>query len=286
MNRQFGSMILLLGLLLSFQSCRLVAHLPHIEIVSEEDSTVPVKKADSGIFVLHHLSPDTTTVKKELIKSIEPVWRKRISYNTFTAKARMEYQGDGKSYDLVTNIRLVKDSAIWMSVSALGGIIQVARALVTPDSLKAIVYTDKAAYLLPMDKTHDFLPAGIDFYSLQNLIVGNPVIEEGTATDATNFGGTWSIRFETDNYIQQLNYNMLDSSLRTCQLIARDKENLAMTMQCGNYKSVANRSFSDIRRINILNADKQYSLNVNFVNINFDVPVEFNFSIPRNYEIK
>jgi len=271
----------------SLQSCSVFSRIPRIKIVKNSDALEDKKLLDSSVAAIKApVAPDTSALKKELIKNTEPVWSRKLQYNTFSAKAKMQYDDGDRSNDLTANIRIRKDSAIWISVSALGGVVQVARALITPDSFKAIVYIEKDYYEGPISKANDFLPSGIDFYSLQNLLMGDPVFSKGTATDATDFGGTWSFRFESDNYLQQLNYSKADSTLRNSQIATRGDDNKAITILYGNYERLNDQPFSDLRKVNILNGAKHIIVDMNYVSTGMNMPLDFPFSVPQSYTRK
>lgn len=278
-------------LVLSFsvQSCKVLDRLPRIRI--ERDNDVRQNNNNKVDSVLSSLKAapvdkDASDTKKELIKSTKPVWSKRLSYKTFATKAKMQYEGDGKSYDFVANIRIQKDSVIWVNVTALNGLVQVARAIITPDSFKAVVYLQKEAYQGPISKANDFLPEGIDFYSLQNLLLGDPVFDKAKMTDASDVPALWTFRFEQDNYIQQLSYNKNDSNLNNAQVLTQGQDNKAMNILYSNYEYLGQHTFSDTRKIKIINGEHHITVDMNFVNTTFDESLSYPFSIPKSYTLK
>lgn len=86
-----------------------------------------------------------------------------------------------KKTSFKANIRVKKDSIIWVSISpALG--VEVARLVITPDSLKLIskVPGDKYYYLGDFSMMSDMAKTDIDFEMVQNLLVGNAIgLEQG-----------------------------------------------------------------------------------------------------------
>src|SRR5687767_12031726 len=99
-------------------------------------STRPIQSAIS--------KKDSTTsaavLKNDSIRFIQNTWQQisanHISFNSFSAKVNIDYSGsDGKKYDVNANLRMLKDSAIWISANAVLGI-EAIRVLVTRDSVK------------------------------------------------------------------------------------------------------------------------------------------------------
>lgn len=98
-----------------------------------------------------------------------------LDYQWFAAKVSTDSEMNGEKMSFKTNLRMRKDSIIWMSISpALG--IEVARMVVTPDSVKFIDKWNDKYYL----GTHEFIEQRInvdlDFGMLQDLAVGNPIL--------------------------------------------------------------------------------------------------------------
>ena len=62
----------------------------------------------------------------------------KIDFKTFSAKVDVDYKGgDGKKYNVNANMRMYKDSVIWISVTAIFGI-EGLRAYITKDSVKIL----------------------------------------------------------------------------------------------------------------------------------------------------
>jgi len=107
-----------------------------------------------------------------LTKRIE---KNLFEYETLSFKTdvSVEMKGDKKSFK--NNIRIKKDSAIWMSISpALG--IEVARVIITKDSIKLIDKWNDQYYLGEFDYINEQFDTDLDFYILQDILVANPIL--------------------------------------------------------------------------------------------------------------
>jgi Domain of unknown function (DUF4292) len=105
---------------------------------------------------------------------VQPIWKNSLVFNTFGAKAKVHYESGDNSQDFTASFRVRKDSCIWVTITALGGMVQAARVLITPDSVFMINYLDKEISALPLSDVAKVLPVQVDFTSLQNLILGQP----------------------------------------------------------------------------------------------------------------
>ncbi len=230
--------------------------------------------------------PDHNTDLVKLMDEVKPLWAKRLSYRTFKGKAKMHMEGPDNSEDFTANIRVRKDSVIWINVTALGGI-SFAKILITTDSFFMLNHLQKTVFAIPLSSAAKVLPTKVDFASLQNLILGEP-LRGGIITDAEKKGDTISIVVEDSSYLQQIAYTRADSNMRTASLRMRRKDGdgpTAMT-DYGDYEVVNSRKISTHRVLKLVNGNDNYLLEMNFIKNDFDEVIDFPFSIPRNYSYK
>ena len=111
----------------------------------------------------------------------------RVRYTTFNSKVNIDYKGgDGKNYDVNANVRMYKDSAIWISANAILGI-EAMRVLITRDSLKLLNKLDKVYTARSVDYLQEVTSLPLDLPTLQELIIGNAVfIDPNLSTFSTN----------------------------------------------------------------------------------------------------
>ena len=225
--------------------------------------------------------------KKVLMQNMLPLWKTNIDYTTFTGKAKMHYVGkDGQKQEFTAHFRMKKDSIVWVSITALGGI-GVARVCITPDSVLLLVYMDKEATCMPFSKANSLLPANVDFSFLQNLIIGNVLRRDCLPMDANDKGDIWEYQLQNTQYKEQITYGKTDSNMHINQLHTINNDNVACMILYSNYDTLSGRKFSYSRQINFTNKDNsQYYIDMEFKNITFDTPLDFPFSIPKNYTRK
>ncbi|XZF14246.1 DUF4292 domain-containing protein [Chitinophagaceae bacterium MMS25-I14] len=295
MNKTFVRVMLVLICAGSLASCKIFRKTTHKKIFTDTTSVgrIPSTTDSSAVHVVADSTLNTgtplaimTPEKQALADSIQQVWQQKVSYTTFSGKAKMHYEGKGQSVEFMANIRMKKDSVIWVSITATVLSMQVARVYITPDSIKLVNYLQKEVMQMPFSDANKLLPASVDFASLQNLIAGNALHEGGKLTDITSFGGTWSVQLNDSQYIQQLTYNKADSTMRSSQMKTMQPASPQMMIQYGNYEQVHGQRFANSRSINIANGNDQYLIDMNFSNAVFDEPVDLPFSIPKKYTMK
>jgi Domain of unknown function (DUF4292) len=243
-------------------------------IVKKDTVAVPIIPVDRS-------REDTLIFIKEKYNSIEG---NRINFTTFTAKVDVEYQdGDGKSYDVNANIRMYKDSVIWVSVTALLGI-EGLRAYITRDSVKLLdkqnkIYTARSVSFL---KEVSELP--LDLPSLQDLIIGNPVFLDSNIVSYSQSAGSVSI-LSLGNFFKNLFTISADSKLvQSSKLDDLDElRNRTCYLSYSSYENKKGVNFSTHRTINI-SEKKKLDIRLSFKQYDFNETLSFPFSIPKNYD--
>lgn len=109
-------------------------------------------------------------------KALGDIKEHHIDFNTFSAKVKVEFENSkGKRQDLNAVVRMIKDSAIWMSLSATVFNVEAFRVLITRDSLILLNKLEKEVQYRSHDYLQEVTGIPFDFKTLQDLIVGNPV---------------------------------------------------------------------------------------------------------------
>src|SRR4051812_29359810 len=98
--------IFLAILLIAAQGCRTTKQIN--KVIATKDTTAAVMPGVSGA--------DSVKFIRETMTSLRSHY---IDYTTFNAKIKAEYEDNkGKKPDVLAVVRIVKDSAIWISLSA------------------------------------------------------------------------------------------------------------------------------------------------------------------------
>ena len=119
-------------------------------------------------------TPHPVKVKgTNVIELFDSVLAHQFNFEWLVAKAQVEYtdrENNPESFDV--NIRMRKDSAIWISVTPLLGI-EAVRVLITPDSMKIMNRLRKTYMARDLNFLDEILKAHINFEIMQAVLVGN-----------------------------------------------------------------------------------------------------------------
>ncbi|QHS62085.1 DUF4292 domain-containing protein [Chitinophaga agri] len=220
------------------------------------------------------------TFNKEMLAKLRSNY---INFNTFSAKLKVDFETEAKQMSGINaNMRLQKDSIIWISVSApiIG---EVARAVITPDSLKAIDKFHKVVYLRDMKDAKDLLHIPFDFKTLQDLIIGNPIYLTDSVYQVVKTPAVISFTCDSTMFTSLFNVFADDYVLQQSKVMDKDStRKRSVELTYGEYKSLDKVKFATLRRVFV--EEKHYTkINMEFNKIDFDQPVSFPFTVPSGY---
>jgi len=110
---------------------------------------------------------------EEVITVFDSVMARQFYFEWLTAKATVDYtdkSGETTTFDV--NLRVRKDSAIWISITPLLGI-EAARVLINRDSLMILDRVHRTFSARDYNYLEDMLKTGINYDMIQAVIVGN-----------------------------------------------------------------------------------------------------------------
>ncbi len=215
-------------------------------------------------------------VPLEEIKQLnfEPEW--------FSASTRIDFKDQGSSTQFKANIRMRRDSAIWVSVSPTFLKVEVGRALITRDSVKVLDRMNKQVYLAGIDYIQEFTKYPFSFDDLQNLLLGNANLNPSTAAVEQNRDG-YLLTEQDGNLLETAVYQpdpLQLNSLAMEDSVAGRKANCSFA----NYQSAPGGKFSTKRNI-FLDAGYLYEVNLAFEKLEFNEALNLPFSHSSKYEI-
>lgn len=115
---------------------------------------------------------------KAPVKEAEPEYltsqlkKHQLKFNSFKAKFSLRYTKGSDKSNVKGNIRVKKDSVIWVSIAPMLGI-EIARIKITPDSVKFINRHNKSYFKADYNYINRYLNSATGFEMLQALLIGN-----------------------------------------------------------------------------------------------------------------
>ena len=227
---------------------------------------------------------DSVKLVRETLKAFNAHY---IDFKTFSAKIKVDIEDSkGKQPDLVAVVRIIKDSAIWVSLSASILNIEVYRVFITKDSVVLLNKLDKEVQRRSLDYLQEVAQIPIDFNTLQNILVGNPVFYSDSINSYKQSGN-----FILITYVGTIFKNLLTLSAETKILehIKLDDINISRNRTADitydNYENKSGVNFSTNRQI-IITEKNKLDIRLNFKQYEFNKELSVTFNIPKNYKSK
>lgn len=260
-------------LLFAFSACRSTKKIQQAIVKKDTVATV--------VTVVQPTHEDTMRMVNDLLQKVQ---KNRIEFNTFSAKIRVDYTNSkGKQPDFIANIRMLKDSLIWISLSNDIGIEGI-RVLITKDSIKILDKLANTYQVRPLNHIQEVSQIPFAFSDLQNLLVGNPVFFNKDSiisySQAANGYALLSIDPQFKNRLSIGTGFLVEKSKlddndpvmnRTCDLTYTDYENKSGVM------------FSAYREISIIQQNK-LEVQLKFKDYKFNEELSFPFTVPKKFK--
>lgn len=247
--------------------------------------TAIAKKDTAQTVVVADPKADSVQFVRDIFSQVK---KNKIDFKTFTAKIRVEYTDkQGKGPDLTVFARMVKDSAIWLSINATIFSYEAFRVLITPDSVKVLNKKEKEYQLRSVSYLKELIQLPFDFNTLQDLLIGNPVYLDSNIVSFK----------KNENTLLLLSSGKLFKNLLTLNAAAGyelqhsklDDVNAARNRTCdltySNYEKKNGVNFSIERKISVAEKSR-LDVNMDFKQYSFDEAVSLPFTIPKSYNLQ
>ena len=222
-------------------------------------------------------SGGSSTGYKEIEATLEQLSSTEVPYEYFAGQGQGRIDWDGERYSVRFNVRIKRDSVIWMVISKLG--FEVGRMLVTPDSAFFINRLDRTYSIY---QTEEFLkeynvPANFDMFA--KVFTAGAYIPPYSKQVVKEPDG--SIVVEGEGVVAQ---HWFESAQLSKSLIT-DVTDHEWTAGFSNYqKAETGQEFPFVRSNAVLIDGKSNVFDLEYTNVAIDIPQDFPFSIPSHYE--
>ncbi len=197
----------------------------------------------------------------------------------FSAKAKFTLVDDKGSRTANANIRIKHDSAIWISISALG--VEGLRILATHDSVKVIDRLNKKYMSYDYKYFSHFTSVEVDYNMFENLISGIPIFFDEKKFKAKKEDSTYTLKndgkkrtsfIELNPDFTLLNTDLVDSAMGK-----------SLKLKYKNYSHDNAKPFALDREVQLNDADNT-RLFINFSKVKINEPMKFPFTVKEKYD--
>jgi hypothetical protein len=256
-----------------FCSCRSTKKI-QIAITPKDTAAV------ATITVNNHKEDSANFIKENYKRIIS----NRISFTSFSAKIAVDYEdAEGKKYNVVANLRMYKDSVIWVSITGALGI-EGLRAYITPDSVKLMDKQNKNYITRSVSYLQEVTELPLDMASLQDLLLGNPVFLDSNIVSYSKSADAISLMSNGEFFKNLLTIGESDRQIKSSKLDDLDElKNRTCYLTYGDYENRNGINFATKRDINVAEK-KKLDIKLSFRQYDFNETLSFPFSVPKNYK--
>ena len=207
----------------------------------------------------------------------------QTNFKTFTTRANTNLKIDDKSYDVTLNIRIKKDEAIWISITAVAGI-EVARVMITPDSLKVMDRINDEYLKKPFSFIEEFTNPQVDYATVEALLVGNCVplaladknvlVRSSSVTILAGRSKSLDFELTLDKGLKPIKTNLRDDSAQQ-----------VLNVLINNFENINQIYLPSTVSIDSKAGSKQIKANMEYNKTQLNIPLDFPFNVPKRFSV-
>lgn len=226
-----------------------------------------------------------TNLKKRSAKFLQ----KKLTTNALdvewlSARAKINFKDDNQTRKFNANIRMRKDSIIWMNVKKLS--VEAFRILIDRDSIYIIDRLEKKYFVRDLQYIEEQFNFFGQFQALQTAILGNPYFLEkqklasGISERQYQLKSGDESRTRSEYLLNGLNYALQQMSFFD---VERDRK---LTVEIGDYQSVGDNLSFPHDRTYLIDSEETGAakIEMDFSKVEINVPKSIKFSVSSRYE--
>jgi hypothetical protein len=208
-----------------------------------------------------------------------------IDFEYLHGKSRMILKDGNKEREVKANVRVRKDSVIWMNFTVIG--VQGGRALINQDSITIISNVDKEYYVFDYKELSKRFNFEINYQVIQAAMLGNLLMQRSAADTVEQKSATYLLS-QSSGHVDVMNYiSAATMKIQKVELKENDTHN-SLTLNYGDFQPLGDKFFPYNGTINLFYKTAAGLLNTTIifeytkVEVG-DKEVKFPFNIPKKY---
>jgi len=207
------------------------------------------------------------------------------SFNKKTIKASMtiKYKGKEELPTISASLRMVKDSIIWLNFSKLG--FPVAKLKITPQEVKFYEKIGKTSFDGDFKLISSWLGTEFDFVKVQNLFLGEAILSlEEDKYQVSVKDNKYELLSKKRNPIFGIKYWIDPVHFKVVkEEISHAEKNQNLTILYKDFHKISESLFPKGFMVKAMTDGMTTTIDINYKNVQFDVPLKFPFAIPAGY---
>lgn len=214
---------------------------------------------------------------------LEKIAKNRIRTDWMSAKANVSVESPEMTISFTSNIRLIRDSVIWINFKKLS--IEAARAMITKDSIFIINYLSKQYIARDLKFLEENFNLPGSFQMLQEIILGNPVLLDSVDLTADVDTFAYVLSGQSKNFKNEYWFDSATFGLKKMKWTERYSQNRVHVSQNDFSESCKGVPFSMHRFIEYFDTrNTTRSADIQFTEVEFTDPKPLRFEVPDQYD--
>jgi hypothetical protein len=211
----------------------------------------------------------------------------QIDFEYLHGRARMILKDQNKEREVKANIRIRKDSVIWMNFSVMG--VQGGKALIDKDSITIVSTINKEYFVFEFRELSERLHFEVNYKIIQSALLGN-LMTEKSPQDRVSDNALYDILEQTKDSITIVNkISKLNRKLESVEMTEPGTDN-KLNVQYSNFQPLGTKQFPYNGVIDLIYRNQAGVLNNTSIIFEYqkaeigDRELKFPFNIPKKYD--
>jgi hypothetical protein len=221
----------------------------------------------------------------------------QFRFQEFSARINVGYKTNNKLFEFKGQVRIVKDSAIWITFTQDLGI-EMARIFITQDTVKFMDRINKKFFVGDYLFVNNFLKTNIDFGILQGILLGNDFEYYDSVQFKAQVNGNQYHLFtgersklkkyvknssdENRIFFQSIYLNPTTFKISQIKLKELTKDSKKLTARYSDFEMIEGQLFPSTVQYE-LETEEPVKVEAKYSKIELNNPLTFPFKIPLNY---
>lgn len=216
-------------------------------------------------------------------ETIHAINASQLVFETFSVRAKTDLTIDNNKNDVTMHIRIKGDQAIWVSITALAGL-EVARILITPDSIKIINRIENSYTKKPFSYVHEFTNKQINFKTLQSLFTGNAISE--LVTEKADIISAPVLQLSGS--LDSLAYSVFFTDRKKVSQVRLSDAGASRELKVnyGDFGVISGKEVPQMISIRSQAAKKQIAVDLKYNKISINTPADMPFNVSKRFTVK
>jgi len=210
----------------------------------------------------------------------------QIDFGYLHGKARLIFKDEKREREVKANIRIRKDSVIWMNFTVIG--VQGGKALINKDSITIVSTVDKEYYVFDYEELSKRFNFKIDYSVIEAAMLGNP-IKSNNSENVIGQEGERDMLVQKEGSVTIKNLiNPVMKKIEYVELVEATTNNM-LKVEYSNFQPLGDKNFPYNGVVNVFYKTAAGIIN-NTITIEYNKAevgnkeLKFPFKIPQRYD--